>query len=414
MKVWIIQTAEPLHIDADGLRPMRAMNLSNALIAKGHKVVIWTSDFNHYTKAHRFGKTTTLRVNENLEIKLFGSRGYKNHKGLSRFYDHIQMSKNLLGLLGNHEKPDVAFIGYPPIETAWVSSKWFKKRGVPYILDVKDEWPHIILREFPNQIKPLVNLVLWPYFHLMKVSFRGAAGITSVTNQFLEWCLVYAKREKGPFDQVAPTTSDDLSFSESEILSAENFWDDLGVYDNGKVRAYFVGTINHVYNFNPVLYAASKNDMEFIIAGDGPQREKLLGETRELPNVIMPGWITAAQSLVLARRSNFALAPFHDRSDFDMNVTNKFYDAMRLGIPMITSTSGVAGKLLQKHNMGMVYSVNQEEDLYKTFESLITDPLRLIEMGQNARRTYEENFEYKKIYGGLVNLLESLNSANRE
>ena len=32
MKIWILQTGEPLHIDKSGLRPMRAMNLSNALI----------------------------------------------------------------------------------------------------------------------------------------------------------------------------------------------------------------------------------------------------------------------------------------------------------------------------------------------------------------------------------------------
>jgi glycosyltransferase involved in cell wall biosynthesis len=414
MNVWIIQTAEPLQIDSDGLRPMRAMNLSNALIARGHKVIIWTSDFNHYTKAHRFGKTNSVVVNENLEIRLFGSRGYKGHKGLSRLFDHLQMGKNLKEMLGNQAKPDVAFIGYPPIETSWVSSKWFKERGVPYILDIKDEWPQIILREFPNPIKPLIKVMLWPYFHMMRVAFYGAAGITSVTSEFLNWCLIYAKRSIGEFDRVAPTTSDDLVFSESEISSAEKYWDDLGVYDDEKKRAYFVGTINHVYNFDPVIYAAKNSEIVFVIAGNGPQREKLLSETNEIPNILIPGWITAAQSFVLAKRSSFALAPFHERSDFDMNVTNKFYDAMRLGIPMITSTSGVAGKLLQKHNMGMVYSLNQVGDLHKTLQGLVSNPLRLTEMGHNARRTYEENFDYKRVYGELVDLLETLKSAHRK
>ena len=32
MKIWILQTGEPLYIDKSGLRPMRAMNLSNALM----------------------------------------------------------------------------------------------------------------------------------------------------------------------------------------------------------------------------------------------------------------------------------------------------------------------------------------------------------------------------------------------
>jgi glycosyltransferase involved in cell wall biosynthesis len=243
---------------------------------------------------------------------------------------------------------------------------------------------------------------------MMAVAFKGAAGITSVTVEFLNWCLVYAKRSLGDFDQVAPTTSDDLKFSESEISLAEKFWDDLGVYDNEQKKAYFVGTINHVYNFNPIIYAAMKGEISFVIAGDGPQREKLISETRDIPNILIPGWITAAQSYVLAQRSSFALAPFHDRSDFDMNITNKFYDAMRLGKPMLTSTSGVAGKLLKKHTMGEVYSVHHDEDLYKTLMELINDPFRLTQMEENARRTYEEKFDYKKVYGGIVDLLERL------
>jgi len=44
MKIWIFQTGEPIHIDKAGLRPMRAINLSNALVKSGHEVVIWSSN----------------------------------------------------------------------------------------------------------------------------------------------------------------------------------------------------------------------------------------------------------------------------------------------------------------------------------------------------------------------------------
>ena len=90
MKVWILQTGEPLHTDSAGLRPMRAMNLSNALIAKGHQVVLWSSDFDHFSKKHRTGKTSTIQYSENLEIRVIASRGYKSHVGLSRLFDHAQ------------------------------------------------------------------------------------------------------------------------------------------------------------------------------------------------------------------------------------------------------------------------------------------------------------------------------------
>lgn len=38
--IWIFQTGEPLHIDGGSARPMRAMNLSNALVQAGHRVVL--------------------------------------------------------------------------------------------------------------------------------------------------------------------------------------------------------------------------------------------------------------------------------------------------------------------------------------------------------------------------------------
>ena len=47
MKIWIFQSGEPLHTDADNLRPMRAMNLANVLLDMGHEVVLWSSSFFH-------------------------------------------------------------------------------------------------------------------------------------------------------------------------------------------------------------------------------------------------------------------------------------------------------------------------------------------------------------------------------
>jgi hypothetical protein len=41
LTVWLLQTGEPLHCDAGQPRPMRAMNLANALVDAGHKVVLW-------------------------------------------------------------------------------------------------------------------------------------------------------------------------------------------------------------------------------------------------------------------------------------------------------------------------------------------------------------------------------------
>ena len=128
MNIWILQTGEPLQIDSSGLRPMRAINLSQSLVEKGHLVTLWTSDFDHFTKKHRYGGVRTIQHSDNLIIKLIPSRGYKKHISLSRLLDHAQLGFNLQKMVKGEPKPDVAFLGYPPIECAWIMSKWLKNK----------------------------------------------------------------------------------------------------------------------------------------------------------------------------------------------------------------------------------------------------------------------------------------------
>ena len=151
MLVWIFQTGEPLHIDNESPRPMRAMNLSNKLAESGHSVVLWSSAFSHQRKEHRTKKYKIHKVDDNLEIRLIPSCGYKKHIGLMRLIDHLQLAWNLKKLLKRERGvPDIAFIGYPPIETAAVMSKWLKKRKIPMMLDVKDLWPSMFVEVFPK------------------------------------------------------------------------------------------------------------------------------------------------------------------------------------------------------------------------------------------------------------------------
>ena len=75
MLVCIIQTGEPLNSDGNQLRPMRAINLSKALVSKGHKVEIISTRFFHQEKKFR----NNIKKNNISEIieTLVDSPGYK-------------------------------------------------------------------------------------------------------------------------------------------------------------------------------------------------------------------------------------------------------------------------------------------------------------------------------------------------
>ena len=107
---------------------MRAMNLANKLVERGHSVILWTSAFNHRDKRHRYKEYAEVNISENLQIRLVPSSGYNRNISIARFYDHCVLALFIRQILGTCENsPDVAFVGYPPIEAAFVMGAMVEK-----------------------------------------------------------------------------------------------------------------------------------------------------------------------------------------------------------------------------------------------------------------------------------------------
>jgi glycosyltransferase involved in cell wall biosynthesis len=406
MNVWIMQTGEPIHIDNENFRPMRAINLTNALISQGHKVTIWSSDFNHFTKQHRYGCESSIRISENLTINLIFSRGYSKHIGLSRLIDHFQLGFNLLRNLRRQDLPQVAFVGFPPIEPAWVMAIWLKRNRVPFVLDVKDAWPENLVAPFPEPLNLLVRIILSPYFLMRNMAFKSATGLTSVTQEFLDWTLVRAGRIENTNDSVFPLTTSQSIHTERIISDALTWWDALKIPNRELIRGYFVGSLSDAFDFGPIIDVAKKFSVTFIIAGDGPRFQELKTATEDIPSVLLTGKINTAQASVLAANSDFAIAPLAERIDFQMSIPNKFYDAMQSGKPILTSLTGPAKNLLESYNIGMYYC--GKEDLLNKIEALVRDPKQLEEMSDNAKTTFENHFNFEMVYMNFAQKLTQL------
>jgi glycosyltransferase involved in cell wall biosynthesis len=408
MKVWILQTGEPLQIDNNGLRPMRAMNLSKALIDQGHHVTLWSSDFDHFTKQHRFGSGKTIELSENLTIRLINSRGYKTNIGISRLYDHFQLGWNLRKMIQNEEIPDLGFIGYPPIEPAWVMTKFLQKHSVPSVLDVKDAWPDVLVRGFHPRIRKLARVFLSPYYMMMNSTFKKSSFISSISPEFLNWTLEVCNRESKIHDSVNYLSTFPERHNDLEILEAENFWDSLGVIQNGDFRCSYIGSLTNVLALDRIIEAARDKKTQFVIAGTGSAAIQFTLEARNSPNIIFPGWISSTQAAVLAKRSTVMLAPYLDLDDFSISLPNKFLDAMSHGKPMLTSISGFAKSFVEKNNVGRCYSNVIEYSLRNLIEELSQNMSLVDDMGKNAEKIFDEQFNGNIIYLNLVRNLEAI------
>ena len=406
MKVWILQTGEPLHIDKNISRPMRAMNLSNALVNRGHRVLLWSANFDHLTKKHRYKNAKTIDMNNHFKIKLLKSIGYTKNQGISRLFDHAQLAIKLRLSVKKEELPDIAFIGYPPIEVAWVMSRFLRKKNIPFILDVKDMWPDVLLRAVPDCAKNFGKFLLTPYYSLMRSTFKSATSISSISQDFLSSSIKIANRKFNTYDSVNYLTNIEQEYSELEIIKARQWLDESGVLNIGKNRCSFIGSLSNAFDWALVLEAFKDMNCEFVIAGDGPCFEDLRRKTHDRPNIIMLGRISGIQSKILAERTDTFIAPYKPNLEFSQSLPNKFFDAMQYGKPIISSVTGSAAQFIKKNGIGIIYS--NVLSLRQALDKMQTDPVKIQQMGHAGLSLYQKEFSGKKVYEKIVKDLEEL------
>lgn len=412
--IWVFQTGEPLHIDGINARPMRAMNLCNALVKAGHRVVLWSASFHHQEKRHRNIINRIIRVSDNLEVRLISSCGYKRNIGLVRLFDHAQLALNLKKTLNKcNDVPNVAFVGFPPIEAAYVLTKWLSKRGVPSLLDVKDQWPSLFLDALPTFLQPFGRIMLWPYYYLARCAMQNATGISAMADSFLNWALTFAGRRRIGTDCVFPLTTPIGQVPDEELIRARYWWDHQKIENDGTPRICFVGSHMSIFDFKPVEEAAKIaakgiTSYEFVICGDGGSSVGLREMMNGLPNVHFIGWVDRPKIEALAERCIGSIAPIQNIESFQKSLPNKIIDALSLGLPILCPLQGEVAALISKHDVGLRYGTDTRKSLHDCILTLIADKSLQQGMSNKARELYKERFSFDMVYGSLVKHLEKM------
>ena len=418
MKVWIFQTGEPLHCDVGNSRPMRAINLANALVEKGHSVIIWSSSFYHQRKIHRTKLFKKIIINKKLEIRLIPSPGYKKNISIKRLLDHFMLAYNLRKKLDIEKTlPDVAFVGYPPIETAFVMTSWLKKKKIAYLLDIKDQWPIIFIESFPKILQPLIQLFLLPYFLVARKTFKESSAICTMSKYFLDWSLKFSNREKNKFDIAAPLTSPDYKLKSLEEKHAFSWWLEKGVMKNNIFRIIYVGSFSRAFNFDLIFNVANyflEKDIncEFVLCGDGEFKEYLKKKSRNFSNIKIIDWINLPKAIILSRMSSAYIAPYKNKDDFMKSIPNKIIDAIKFGIPLLSSLRGEVEELIKKNKIGFFY--HDQKSLVNAIYILVNNINLHKKISNNAKKLYQHKFEFNKVYSRLIKNLENIKKTNNE
>lgn len=389
---------------------MRTGMLAEELATRGHQVTWWASAFDHMSKRFMFEKDMDVQLRPNLVIKALKGMGYKENTSLRRYFDHALIARKFRNLARALPRPDLIVTSIPDHQLAYASVLLAKELRVPYVVDVRDQWPDIFLDLAPRAIRPLVKVALARDFFMLRTTLRDADAVLSMMSQLLAWGLNRAGRPPTWKDRVfylgarraRPGTSDSLSKTLVPTLD--------------RLRTAFVVIFIGVFGkyYDPTIIANAARivqerrnpaDIAYVIAGDGRFTAAVEDAARELENVILPGWLNQDEISALLEVSDVGVIPCSQSID---TFPNKAFTYLSAGLPVISSAGGDLRRLIDEPGIGLYYEPGDVDGLATCILRLYEDAQLRARFAASAQRVFDEKLDSDIIYRQYADHLEHL------
>ena len=207
MNIWLVTIGEPVPLSSWPSRPglHRTGFLAQFLAKGGHRVLWWTSAFDHFHKTHIAKKDETVEREANLRIRLLRGRGYQRNVSLARLRDHAEIARKFAFEAERERLPDLIVSALPTIDLSAACTDFGMRHDVPVALDMRDMWPDIFVDTAPGPARPAgACSALQPMFRQARRACAGASAITGITEAFVDWGVQRGGRQRSPLDRAFP------------------------------------------------------------------------------------------------------------------------------------------------------------------------------------------------------------------
>ncbi len=283
-----------------------------------------------------------------------------------------------------------------------------KRRRRPWVLEIRDLWPESIVTVGAMKRGAAIKLLE----AIERFAYRKADLVVSVTDGFVPH--IRERRGAGPI-AVVKNGVDLTTFTTPDAAAETEFRAAHGL--TGKFVAAYVGTHGMAHKLDTVLEAAEllrdRNDIAFLLVGDGAERERLVGEVaaRGLSNVVMLGqqpksampgiWAASDAALVLLRRVD----------TFKTVIPSKMFEAMAMACPMILGVEGEAKALMEAGGAGIAITPESATELAAAVTRLADDPAFAAQLGESGRSFVAREFDRRVLAERLLGEMQALVAA---
>ena len=401
MNIWIIKTGEQTEHDPNS-RLLRSGQIFQTLKKKGVNITWFNSSFNHQLKKQRFKRTTILRNGRSKIVYLYGN-SYENNISFKRFKSQIVNAIEFIKYLtkNKYENPDLIISSYPTVELSFLSCLYAKKNNIPFLIDVRDMWPDIILKNLTLYKKFFFYPIFFVWNKCFKYCLKNASSIVSISHSFLNWSLNKGNISKSKFHkyflftkQIETKKFFNLKEKKFKFLKEKKRF----------IKVIYCGSISKRHDFETFFHALKFTNNKKIITlvcGKGLYFDELKYKYRQNKNLFFLGWMNNKNLNYLLSICDYGLLPYHSM-DFEMSYPNKLSEYLSNNLKILSCIGGISKKLIKNKNLGHIYKYKSEKALLRILNQLKKN------QDKKSINTYNKIFSYDKIMNNFLIHIEKV------
>ena len=154
MRVWIVNPFDPLPGDPE--QEGRYATLAKLLVARGHRVLWWTSVFSHrFKRPVDQAAVRTACAAAGIDVEFLPAPAYHRNVGLRRLWNHHALAQRFhAAALARAPHPDVIVVSSPPPSLARRAVDVARTKRAKSVVDVQDAWPDVFAILAPRPLRP--------------------------------------------------------------------------------------------------------------------------------------------------------------------------------------------------------------------------------------------------------------------
>lgn len=395
----------------------RPYEFAKELKKYGYNVTIFSSSYLHYTSENLINtkEKFLLKQYEGIDFVFIKTRTYKNN-GVERvlnFFDYYINLNNYIKKIKRYEKPDIIYASSPHPLSLLIGIKASKKFKVKCIGEIRDLWPEVFFLGGRLKEKTIFG----------KILLRGERYLYKNVDALIflkEGDINYIKEHKWDLKQGGDIDLNKIFYINNGVdlkefdKNIETFKYEDKDLKSKKFKIVYIGAIRRVNNLQRIVDVADKLkqdlDIEFLIFGDGNEKEKLELECKkkQINNVKFKGYVSKKYIPYILSRSSLNILNY-SQNEYNWsrgNSSNKLFEYMASGIPIL-STIKTGYSIIDKYKCGIELQNGTVEEFYKKILEIKNMKKEIyLQMSLNARKGTED-FTFEKLTLKLINIIEN-------